>query len=541
MKEIILKYKDKAVYLISMMLFVVISYMSVKYCNAGHSYEQDLPFRVACISIALIVLINLPLKDTLTVWSVIWIPICYFITHVGYEKHWIPDNCDYQFVELIRLGKLVALTWGLMIIAVIKNIVREDLVRKFLAWINEAGRLKKTVALLWILYAAVLTVINPGYEYVIVFTIGFPAALVACREKEKAKALLNAYLDGMLLCFLILSVKSMLHRPYDTERYLFYFSNENMAGMYLSVIMITMVYRLGKAWAMAKSRLRTLFLIAGHLLIVWTGVLVMFNYTRTYLLGMGFSLFVYFCVRLFVHREKKAFLLRFFLPVILIIVCFYPGYLTLRYLPAFSNDPVYFTGEWGNDTRVQPDDPIDSPHYTSIKRYLRLAFGKLGISLDLDDGEQREEQSSFVEIEEDRDVSNGRMFVWKNFLQRMNIRGHYPGHIVLDGDWVIYHAHNTYFQNMFQFGIPVGLFFGLLILLTYIFAVISFAKKRSGSFAMLAMGNMMVAMLTEWSGHPAYPFGMFLLLTLLCLVFTKTADEKADDKADGSSEVAEGK
>ena len=539
MKETILKYKDKAVYLISVILFMVISYMSVKYCNAGHSYEQDVPFRVICICIALIALIHFPLKDTLTVWSVIWLPICYVITHIGYEKHWIPDNCDYQFVDLIRLGKLVALTWGLMIIALIKNIVREDLVRRFLAWLSEADRFKKAVALLWIFYAAVLTVINPGYEYVIVFTIGFPAVLVACRDRERGRALFNAYLDGMLLCFLLLSVKSMLHRPYDTERYLFYFSNENMAGMYFSVIMITMVYRLEKAWDMERSRLRTVFLIAGHLLIVWTGVLIIFNYTRTYLLGMGFSLFVYFCVRLFIHKGKKKFLLHFFLPVILILLCAYPGYLTIRYLPAYSNDPVYFTGEWGNDTRVQPDDPVDSPHYTSINRYLRLAFGKLGISLDLDDGEQREEQTTFVEIEEDRDVSNGRLFVWKNFLQRMNIRGHYPGHIVLDGDWVIYHAHNTYFQNMFQFGIPVGILFGLLILLTYIYAAISFAKKRNGSFAMLALGNMMVGMLTEWSGHPAYPFGMFLLLAFSCLVFTKNADEKVKDKADGSGKVAE--
>lgn len=540
MKDLILKYKDKAVYVISMALFFVISYMSVKYCNAGHSYEQDVPFRVICISIALLALIHLPLKDTLTLWSVIWLPVCYVITHIGYEKHWIPDNCDYQFVDLIRLGKLVVLTWGLMLIALIKNIVREDLVRKFLVWMEENDKFKKTAVMLWLLYAAVLTVINPGYEYVIVFTIGFPAVMISCRQAKRGKALFNAYLDGMLLCFLALSFKSLLHRPYDTERYLFYFSNENMAGMYLSVIMITMVYRLEKAWNMAKSRLRTLFLILGHLIIVWNGILVVFNYTRTYLLGMGFSLFVYFCVRLFKHKEKKGFVLHFFLPVVMTLLCLYPGYLVLRYVPAFSNSPVYFTGEWGNDTRVQPDDPIDSPRYTSINRFLRLSFGKLGINLDLNDGEEREAQDSFIEISEDRDVSNGRMFVWKNFLQRMTIRGHYPGHIVLDGDWVIYHAHNTYFQNMFQFGIPAGIFFGVIILAAYIYSAVSFLKKRGGSFAMLAMGNMMVGMLTEWSGHPAYPFGMFLLISLICLVNTKTADEKVKDKADGSGKVAEG-
>ena len=540
MKDFILKYKDKAIYVISMALFFVISFMTVKYCNAGHSYEQDVPFRVMCICLAILVLIHLPLKDTLTVWSVIWLPICYFVTHVGYEKHWIPDNCDYQFVDLIRLGKLVVLLWGLMLIALLKNIVREDLIRRFFEWLGKTDKLKKAVVVLWVVYAAVLTAVNPGYSYVIVFTIGFPAVYAACCLKERGKALFNAYLDGMLLCFLLLSVKSMMHRPYDTERYLFYFSNENMAGMYFSVIMITLVYRLEKAWQMAWTRMKILFLIAGHLMIVWTGILVIFNYTRTYLLGMGFSLFVYFCVRMFIHKEGKKFIYRFFLPVLLILLSFYPGYLIIRYVPACFNSPIYFTGEWGNDTRVQPDDPVDSPRYTSIKRYLRLSFGKLGINLDLDDGEERESQESFIEINEERDVSNGRMTVWKNFLQRMTIKGHYPGHIIVGEDWLIYHAHNTYFQNMFQFGIPVGLFFGLTILATYIYSVVVYVKKRGGSFAMLAMGTMMVAMMTEWSGHPAYPYGMFLMIALHCLVFTKSADEKAEDKAKGSGKVAEG-
>lgn len=540
MKSFALKYRDKALYILTVMLFLVIGFMNVRYCNAGHSYQQDVPFRVICICVALIALIHLPLKDTLTVWSVIWLPICYVITHIGYERHLIPDNCDYKFVDLIRLGKLVILLWGLMLIALLKHVVREDLPRRFFAWLISLDMLKKLAAAGWCIYAAVLTAVNPGYSYVIVFTVGFPAVIIACRGEKDRKSLLPAFLDGVLLCFLLLSVKSMLHRPYDTERYLFYFSNENMAGMYLSVVMITLIYRLEKAWNMEKSKLRTVFLVAGHIMIVWAGILVMYNYTRTYLLGMGFSLFVYFCVHLARDKEKRLFLLRFFLPVVLIILCLYPGYLVIRYVPAYSGDPVFFYGEEGNETRVHPGESVDSPRYTSIKRYLRLAFGKLGISLDLDDGEEREGQDSFVEIDEDRDVSNGRLTVWKYFLERMTIGPHAEGHIVIGEDWVIYHAHNTYFQNMFQFGIPTGVLFSLVIFISYVFSLSAYAKKRSGSFPMLAMGTMMVGMLTEWSGHPAYPYGMFLLVSLHVLAFSKPLKQDIKNKADGSGKVAEG-
>lgn len=539
MKGFALKYKDKALYIVTTILFFVIGFMNVKYCNAGHSYQQDVPFRIICICIALIALIHLPLKDTLTVWSLIWLPICYVITHIGYEKHLIPDNCDYQFVDLIRLGKLVVLLWGLMLIALLKHLVREDLPGKFFSWLISLDILKKTAVAGWCIYALVLTAVNPGYSYVIVFTLGFPAVIIACRGEKERKRLFSAFLDGVLLCFLVLSAKSLLHRPYDTERYLFYFSNENMAGMYLSVVMITLIYRIEKAWKTEKSGPRTVYLVAGHILIVWAGILVMYNYTRTYLLGMGFSLFVYFCIRVASDKEKKRFIFRFFLPVILILLCLYPGYLVIRYVPAYSDSPVFFYGEEGNANRVQPGDPVDSPRYTSIKRYFRLAFGKLGINLDLDDGEEREEQESFVEIDEDRDVSNGRLTVWKYFLERMSLRPHNPGHIVVGDDWVIYHAHNTYFQNMFQFGIPTGVLFACVIFLTYVFSIHAYVKKRSGSFPLLAMGTMMVGMLTEWSGHPAYPYGMFLLLVLHVLVFSDPLKKNIEDKADGGSKVAE--
>ncbi len=539
MKELILKYKNKALYMVSLILFAVMSYMGVKFCNAGHYYEQGVPFRIFCICLALLVLIRLPLKDTLTVWSVIWLPICYVITHIGYERHLIPDNCDYQFVDLIRLGKLVILSWGLMLIALLKNLVREDLPRRFFDRLRRDDKFRRILTAGWCLYALLLTLINPGYSYVIVFTIGFPAFLISNRDRECRKQVYGAYLDGILLCFLVLSVRSMLHRPYDTERYLFYFSNENMAGMYLSVVAMTMAVRLENAWNMIKGRKRTVLLILLHLLTVWTGILVMFNYTRTYLLGMGFSFFVYFIVKLRQCKKKGVFVLRFLLPFVLILACMYPGYLVLRYLPAYSADPVYFTGEWGNETRVQPGDPVDSPHYTSIQRYLRLSLGKLGIDIEVDDGEEREAQDSFITIHEGRDVSNGRMTVWKHFLARVSLRPHYPGDITVDDDWNIYHAHNTYLQNAYQFGIPAGVFFGLLILGTYIFSVVCVVKKRTDSFAMLSMGCIMVAMLTEWSGHPVYPNGIFLLIALYRLVFADCAEEKICDKAESGEHNAQ--
>ncbi|MCR5250243.1 MAG: hypothetical protein K6E50_06540 [Lachnospiraceae bacterium] len=516
-------------YAVSAFLFFIMAYMGVKFCNAGHSYEQDLPFRIFCICFSLQVLIFLPPKDTLTVWSLLYLPVCYVVTHVAYEKHWIPDNCDYQFVELIRLGKGVALGWGLMLIALLKHIVREDLARKFFAALHEMPLYKKLFAAGWLLYAVVLTVANPGFAYVIVFTIGFPSVIIACREEENRRQLFHAFLDGALLCFLFLSVRSMLHRPYDTERYLFYFSNENMCGMYLSTVVIMLAVRIESLWKLKKSRARLAGLIVFHLLAVWAGVLVIFNYTRTYLLGMGFSFFVYFLLRVIGNKEKKRFILRFLLPFVLTLLLMYPGYLVLRYVPAYSASPVFFTGEYGNPTRVYPGDPVDSPCYTSFARYLTLSLGKWGIELHIDeDYAPSKEGDGVIGIDTEKDVSNGRMVVWKLFLSHMSLKGHYPGDIELEDGKIIYHSHNTYFQNMFQYGVPVGILFGLMILLSYVCAVI-FRKKSADemqTFSLLALGDVMVGMMTEWSGHPVYPFGCFLLLALCGIFYAKGSESK---------------
>lgn len=534
-KEFVKK-KENWIRLVSMLLFFVMSYMGIKFCNAGHSYEQDHPFRIFCICFSILVLINLPKKDVLTIGSLLFIPLCYVATHYGYEYHIIPDNCDYKFVDLIRLGKLVALGWGLMIIALLKHIIRLDLPREFLLYLRKVPRMKKLLLLGWCGYVALFTVVNPGYAYLIVFTIGFSAFFIISRKPERQRLLFAAFSDGVLLCFMMVSVRAMMHRPYDTERYLFYFSNENMAGMYLAAMLVTVIARLHAVWTMAKSRLRTFALVFLHALLVWNGILIFYNYTRTYLFGMIFAFLGYLILLLKKSDKKKRTLGRFFLPVVLTILSLYPGYLILRHVPAVFSSPRFFYGEEFNETRVHPGDPADSPKYTSLARYLTLSFGKWGIDLHIEDGqEELAEEEGVVSINSERDVSNGRIYVWKLFLSHMTIDGHYPGDITEEDGHVIYHAHNTYFQNMFQYGIPAGLYFGLGIFLLWLYAAIRFAKEKDTDaslvFSFLGIGVVMIGMLTEWSGHPVYPFGILMMLAISRL-FCSGAEDKEAAKAD---------
>jgi len=514
------------------LLFVMI-HMGVKFMNAGHSYEQAVPFRIFCSSFAALILVNMKPKYYLTWFSLAWLPLCYLITHIGYEKQMIPDVCNYQFTDVIRLGKLVVLFWGWMLIALLHQIIRENLFGVFLKKITQGTMRQKGLLLLWLVYVVVLTVFNPGYYYVIVFTVGFSAFFMVCSDEKTRRRIFASYLAAMVLSFLFISYKSLRHRPYDTERYLLYFANENMAGMYLGSVMLTMATLLDASWRMHKGTLRKIALVVFHLLTGWLGVLAFYNYTRTYLTGLLFSLFVFFLIRMIRFKERrKEILLHFALPFLLTALLVLPGYYLIRYIPAYFKQPTYFATEYDNPTRIHPEDPSDSPKYTSLSRFLTLSLGKWGISVHLDEDYNpiEEGDDEAVSIDTERDVSNGRTYIWGLFLERMTFAGHYPGHIIVDEDWLIYHAHNTYLQNMYQYGIPAGILFALLIGCSYLTAAGGVWKHRKQTAAevypLLALGLVAFGMLTEWSGHPVYPFGLVLMISLCCLLHRREDREK---------------
>ncbi len=540
--------------LLSFALLFVMIHMGVRFMNAGHSYEQAVPFRIFCSCFAGLILVNMEPRYYLTWFSLAWIPVCYLLTHFGYERHLIPDVCNYQFTDVIRLGKLVVLIWGWMLIALLLKIVKEGIFARSLMMMAIVGffeiLLKKpllrimlkiqtlkehllgALATLWILYVVVLTIFNPGYYYVIIFTLGFSAFFIICSAEKTRRRILACYLAAMVLSFIFISYKSLRHRPYDTERYLLYFANENMAGMYLGSVAVTMAALLDAAWRMHKGSLRKITLIVLHVLTGWLGVLMLYNYTRTYLTGLLLTLFVFFVIRMIRDKERrKSVVLHFALPFLTTAVMVIPGYYLIRYVPAYFNQPTYFATEYDNPTRVHPGDPVDSPKYTTLSRYLTLSLGKWGISVHLDEDYNPVEEGDdgAVSIETDRDVSNGRTYIWGLFLSRMTFAGHYPGHIIVDDDWLIYHAHNTYLQNMYQYGIPAGILFVLLIVISYLASVAGMwghGKKTAAEvFPLLALGLMGFGMLTEWSGHPVYPFGMLLMFSLCCLIHNREQDE----------------
>ncbi len=491
-------------------LLTQMAYFSVMYMNAMHYYEQQVPLKHICIIFGLAVLILMDVKCWFQPFSLIYLPLWFFGTRIAYEKHWIPDVCNYTHVDVLRLDKVTILVWGLVIIALLFDLIKNK------TWKN-LKNVPKPFLILWGLYALWLTVFQQkSYAYVLLFSIGFSSLYYVFSNKKRQGLFMKALLYGLIFSSFIVLYKSLRYRPYDTDRYNGFFHNSNNAGFYYTCVFLALLAKITDWWnCNLKKRIKVPVLILFYLYTGIFGAINLFNYTRTTLMGMLFAILVLFVLELIKKRkQKKGFLvLRYALVLISMIALFNVTYLAIRYLPAKTDNPHFFTWECNEEINVLKGDPVDSPKYTSMTQYLRMFFGKWGIYIKVDDVEanefEQEHGNDGVTIDTSRDVTNGRTRIWKDFLPRMRFLGHDPGHIIREEDGeVIFHAHNTYFQTAYQFGIPAGLLLLLLTMYSLFQTGKQVLKKKELTgdrvFSFLMIGTCFIGMLTEWIGHPAY-------------------------------------
>lgn len=512
-------------YIAAVVFFFVSIYAGIDFMNAGNSYEQAMAFRLFCIGFGLLVITMMDVKQWLTIWTILYFPLCYLGTHYAYEYHWIADTCEYQFVDVIRMGKLVILIWGIVLIAIVRDIIKNN------SWKNWS-KLQKVLSSLWIVFVVLLTLFKRDYFYATFFVLGYTSFYFVNEKKDRSSVIWRALLDAMFLSFFYVTYKMLMHRPYDCERYMAYFSNSNMAGMYLACAIVTIYIKLEQWWKSGKTLAKKLVpLIFYYLLIGFAVCVAIFNYTRTTILGLLFAFFVLFVMQL--KKEKKG---QVFARYLLILVSaaslFYGTYALIRYVPAYMDRPTYFSGEYNPETRIMQGDPVDSPKYTSLESFLTLALGKWGIYVDF--SEEAKENDTEVVIDTERDVTNGRTDIWKTYLAKTNLTGHYPGHIVMESGYFCYHAHSTYFHVLYQYGIFTGIVYTLMVFVSFGYAVVGYWKEKENAerflFPVLIIGLCLVGQVTEWMGHPAYVICMMLMMAYGMLLQEKGKSNKENEE-----------
>lgn len=126
------------------------------------------------------------------------------------------------------------------------------------------------------------------------------------------------------------------------------------------------------------------------------------------------------------------------------------------------------------------------------------------------------------------DLSNGRVELWKRYLQQLRLKGHDEmGVELLDGQIAV-HAHNVYLQAAYDFGIPGGiLFLGFTVLTlagTWIYYVKNRAWNLYGFVPFLTASGFMITGLVEWIFQFCNPYTLALFLMIAPVLFQEPED-----------------
>jgi hypothetical protein len=132
----------------------------------------------------------------------------------------------------------------------------------------------------------------------------------------------------------------------------------------------------------------------------------------------------------------------------------------------------------------------------------------------LQEGADDEETDISSDIQED--ISNGRFKIFSEYIKAIRFSGHPATTLVSEEGEEYAHAHNSYLQVFYNFGIIAGVIFLILCVMSLWKStqlVIKNGRKYSIYFVPFAL---IVAFgfisLTEWAFHPCIPAGFCFLL-----------------------------
>ena len=153
-------------------------------------------------------------------------------------------------------------------------------------------------------------------------------------------------------------------------------------------------------------------------------------------------------------------------------------------------------------------------------------------STEVNESAQDDESEESIEAEasagedddakEEDDYSNGRISIWKTYINELNLTGHDEMGAVAENGEVLTHAHNVYIQVAYDHGIIAGLLFGLMIVAGIAFSSVYYFRNKETFGAAVPFAivtGFAIAGLTEWNFQLCNPMTLALMLCLPAIIF----------------------
>ena len=475
-------------------------------------------------------------------------------------------------IQVIRHTTLIGILLGLILIRTVIGLAKRKLARPKISY---AG-------LILLFFASVILFRN-GRWWTVAMAAGFGLLYLTYGMWEHKDRLLVNVCRGIILQFMLTTGYALFHRPYltfRTARYTHIFHTVTITATYLTIVeCAAIVILLSK---LSKSRKLKDFWKEAVLFGVVSSYML-FTMSRTAFFAVGVTLLFAVIVMAAGRKKEKLKSIGSSLGVMALslVVCLPVTFTMQRTIPVLVSDPYVYEIESYVDEALR-GRKLDSAEFMRVGRFIDVFAEKIfsipegtfdiygeiaeyerthinGIEISElemmgENGEAEDFNGEVSGVEDSgetsltetalegtdsevtyprdedpqkEDYTNGRIDIFRSYIEQLNMTGHEEMGAILKDGAVATHAHNIYLQAAYDHGIPVGILFVLVGVGTFIVSLLYYNRKKDkityAAMPVVVTVAVAVAGMVEWIFHLCNPCGFVLMLVITPLLFK---DEK---------------
>lgn len=546
---------------IQIMSFGLLFYALCQYVNADRNFYHYTNTRWMLIFLAIAFLMNYTERQFVNKFSAIWI----LLGIAGSAFYCSTVESDDNTVLLARLTCGVIVAWGLLVGNIILYLIQcqQSDITKIKQNIMR-NKQRSVYVGLWIVFCIFMYVYR--YEKVWVFTATLPfIALFFTKNTVAFKSrLLKNFSNGILVSFAMVTAFCLMHRPHHywmLYRYGGIFHTVACTGMYLAVVFGAALAKLYGKLKNKKSMLSVCYF--EYFAVACVTGFILLTMSRTALLTTAVTVLAIVILTAVTYQKgMKRIISEIGILAAVCIFSFPMIFTAVRMVPAVINDPVRYDIEFQDSSfMIYEGDPIDSDKYMTVGRFFATFFGRFqteteegqaagsrltlqekgllaytgydfaGLNMSVSDSES--DEASQGDFDEASDISNGRFAIFKDYIKASGLKGHPKMGPENEMGEEYPHAHNSYLQVAYNFGMIAGGIFLVLYGMTLWRAVRLFMQNSSRYSIFIVPFALIVVFgfvsLTEWAFHPCIPAGFsFILMQALLMQEDKSVQAYAN-------------
>lgn len=537
-----------------------------EYMSGLYDIHHSVAERKEMIWFALAVIAMFKWKELINLVNVIYLAAAGIYGYHYYQINLTEDMDDLNR-QVLKYTVWIAVLLGLILIRTVIGLCRKKLARPAFLY---AGLLA--------VFFALIIIFRNGRWWTVAMAVSFTLFYLNYGMWEHKERLLVNIARGVALQFLWATGYCLLHRPYVTyrnARYTHIFHTVTITASYLTMVeCVAAVIFLSKF--MKSRRLKDCYKE-----LVFFGVVssyMIFTMARTGFLAVGVTILFLLFIMAAGKKKLQNFGKSLGMMILSVVVCLPITFTMQRNIPILVSDPYLYEIEY---YMYCPEDVMRGRHLGSVN-FMRVGrfvdvfsekiFGIPEGTFDLygeieqyrqthnSEGEEipdtarldyknesaeikgvadnsqlvaslyyepeaQGEEEEIIEDSQKEDYTNGRIDIFRSYIEQLNMTGHEEMGAVLQNGEIATHAHNIYLQVAYDHGIPVGIVFVFVGIATFAAGCLYYRKKKDtilyAALPVTITVAVAVAGVVEWIYHLSNPCGFLLMLVITPLIYKK--------------------